>query len=1036
VAEPQTLLRSDAEEMLAVRALVPSEREIEAGLSVHEFVPEPEQAPVPPLRQRLGSALRGGARDMNLRTIARGSRAWPLLLLAAISMIDELDNNAFGVLVPDLRDVFNVGVTFLGILLAGTLFIGFGFAPLVGHLADRRKRVSFIRAGWLMRFGLGNLVASLGGSAFRFGAERMIGAGTGTALVTPMRAPLLVDMYRPSVQARVFAILGIGTQIGTFAGPVLGGILDGAVGPLQTMAILGGIGFALTLLTFFVREPKRGEMARTEMAELGVALPPADPPVPFGEAIRALKGVQTVRRMWIAIPFMAAAAFGVRFYLGLYFAAVFNAGPVERGWLLALSGSGGVVALLAYGPVVDRLFRDRPGRVMSLLAAFLLLEGLAAPVIAVMPSAVLAALVGIFPAFVSAIFLTALFSIGARVVPQRIQGIGQGSLLFFTAVGLGFVLPVIFYLSARFGFRAGIVYLMPISLLAAILVMQIGPHVEKDIAAAEANLLASQEARRSRESGRNKLLICRGVEVFFDGAQVLFGVDLDVEEGELVALLGTNGAGKSTLLRAVAGTQSASYGAIFFDGVDITHVPAHRNAGMGVVMMPGGHAVFPHLTTVENLRAAAWLSGRDDSSVEARTEAVLDLFPRLRERLNTQAGSMSGGEQQMLALGQALLMKPRLLMIDELSLGLAPQVVEQLLDVLRRLHAEGTTIIIVEQSLNVALSIAERAVYMEKGQIRYDGPARDLVGRNDVVRSVFLGRAAASTLGAGRSEVNRLHRDLERETALRVQDLRLRYGGVEVLRGVSMEVAAGEVVGIVGPNGAGKTSLFDAVAGFSRPESGAVELLGTDVTGLPPDARARLGLGRSYQNVRLFPALTVRENIAVALERHLQNRSVLLAAVWSPITRRVERRVARRVDNLVESLGLAPYADKFMSELSTGTRRIVDIACLLAAGPRVLLLDEPSSGLAQAETEQLAPVIARIVKETGAAVVVIEHDLGLVASVSDRLVAMRLGSVMAEGRPRDVLDDPTVIDALLGGASAAVLERSVELAAQPSGAWR
>src|SRR5581483_6273057 len=131
----------------------------------------------------------------------------------------------------------------------------------------------------------------------------------------------------------------------------------------------------------------------------------------------------------------------------------------------------------------------------------------------------------------------------------------------------------------------------------------------------------------------------------------------------------------------------------------------------GVVMMPGGHAVFPHLTTAENLRAAAWLSGRDEQQVRSRTEEVLNLFPRLRERLGTQAGSMSGGEQQMLALGQALLMKPRLLMIDELSLGLAPQVVEQLLDVLRRIHAEGTTIIVVEQSIHVALSIAERAVY-------------------------------------------------------------------------------------------------------------------------------------------------------------------------------------------------------------------------------------------------------------------------------------------------------------------------------------
>jgi branched-chain amino acid transport system ATP-binding protein len=138
--------------------------------------------------------------------------------------------------------------------------------------------------------------------------------------------------------------------------------------------------------------------------------------------------------------------------------------------------------------------------------------------------------------------------------------------------------------------------------------------------------------------------------------------------------------------------------------------------------------------------------------------------------------------------------------------------------------------------------------------------------------------------------------------------------------------------------------------------------------------------------------------------------------------------VARRVDNLVESLGLGPYADKFMDELSTGTRRIVDIACLVAAQPKLLLLDEPSSGLAQAETEMLGPVIGRIVKETGCGIVIIEHDLGLVASVSHRLIAMRLGAVIAEGTPADVLADEEVVTSLLGGASDAVLSRSIKLA--------
>src|SRR4029077_15728394 len=154
---------------------------------------------------------------------------------------------------------------------------------------------------------------------------------------------------------------------------------------------------------------------------------------------------------------------------------------------------------------------------------------------------------------------------------------------------------------------------------------------------------------------------------------------------------------------------------------------------------------------------------------------------------------------------------------------------------------------------------------------------------------------------------------------LAVRDVGLHYGGVRVLNGVSLDITHGEVVGLIGPNGAGKTSLFDVIAGFAKPDSGQITFLDHDITNMGPDARARLGLARSYQNVRLFPALTVRENVAVALERHLQSKSAVLAMVWSPTTRRSEQRATRRVDNLIDTLNLQACADKFVNELSTGT---------------------------------------------------------------------------------------------------------------------
>jgi branched-chain amino acid transport system ATP-binding protein len=243
-------------------------------------------------------------------------------------------------------------------------------------------------------------------------------------------------------------------------------------------------------------------------------------------------------------------------------------------------------------------------------------------------------------------------------------------------------------------------------------------------------------------------------------------------------------------------------------------------------------------------------------------------------------------------------------------------------------------------------------------------------------------------------------------------------------------VATGEIVGIIGPNGAGKTTLFDVISGFVVPDAGTVVLDGTDVTSLAPDARARYGLGRSFQNARLFPALTVRENIAVSFEKRARHNP-LLAALWTPGLRKSEQRLYSRVDDLIDLLALGDYADKFLGELSTGSRRAVDVACVMAAQPKLLLLDEPSSGLAQAETEELGPVLIRLAKETGAGLLVIEHDLPLITSVSDRLIAMELGTVIATGTPTEVTEDERVLASYLS-ASDAVLTRSGSGARTPT----
>ncbi|MGH9008224.1 MAG: ATP-binding cassette domain-containing protein, partial [Acidimicrobiia bacterium] len=526
----------------------------------------------------------------------------------------------------------------------------------------------------------------------------------------------------------------------------------------------------------------------------------------------------------------------------------------------------------------------------------------------------------------------------------------------------------------------------------------------------------------SRDSS---MLHVSALNASYGSLQVLFGVDLDIAEGEIVALLGTNGAGKSTVLRAVAGLMPSTGGTVALDGLDLSGVPTDRIAASGFALMPGGRGIFPTLTVEENLRLATWLLRSDPAAAQAARGEMLDLFPALRERIGIMAGNLSGGEQQMLSLAMAFVTKPKVLCIDELSLGLAPTVVAQLCDRVRAIHAAGTTIVLVEQSVNVALLLAERAVFLEKGEVRFRGPTAELLERPDLLRSVFI--------GAGRHESRPVASAPapSRGVHLECRGVVRRFGGLTALDGVDLDVAPGTAVGVIGHNGAGKTTLFDVISGFLAPDAGEVSLgpggrgvpprqrrrepHGTvDVTGEPPHRRAVAGLGRSFQEARLYPSLTVAETVAVALERHLPNHDTLAAALALPASTYMEVSIADRVTEVLALLGLTGYRNHRIADLSTGTRRIVELACVLAQDPAVLLLDEPSAGVAQRETEALAPLLRRVREATGCSLVIIEHDMGLISAVCDELVALEFGSVIARGTPAEVLAHPKVIASYLG----------------------
>jgi ABC-type branched-subunit amino acid transport system ATPase component len=231
----------------------------------------------------------------------------------------------------------------------------------------------------------------------------------------------------------------------------------------------------------------------------------------------------------------------------------------------------------------------------------------------------------------------------------------------------------------------------------------------------------------------NAALEVRNLDFAYGTQQVLFDVSLTVAEGEIAALLGTNGAGKSTILRAVAGLDPPIGGTIHLFGEDATYTEAEEIVRLGVALLAGGRMTFPSLTVEENLRVGAYsLKGN------AAIEDVYRRFPPLASRRQQRAGTLSGGEQQMLALGRVLLTKPRLLLIDELTLGLAPKVVEELIGIVREVNAQGTTVLLVEQSANLALALAQHSFFLERGEVRFDGPTAELLERDDLLRPVFL----------------------------------------------------------------------------------------------------------------------------------------------------------------------------------------------------------------------------------------------------------------------------------------------------------
>lgn len=666
-----------------------------------------------------------------LRGYLAGEPILPILVLFALNAVDEFDSQTFSLLGPEIADHFGVGVGVFGtITLLVALLVPIVSIP-VAYRADRRARMplaiggALVWAAFSVTSGLAPVLPLL--------ILARVGSGFGKIVNEPVHGSLISDFYSVEARAKAFGLHSLANTAGTFVALVLSGFVAQLLG-WRAPFILFAIPTVLAVL--FARRLTEPERGRWEVLETPTA-------PPLRDTLRRLWGIRSLRYQWIGGAFTGGSVFGVGVLLPFFLRDEFGVAPGLRGVLTGIGTALAAVAVVVGTAAIQRRVNQRPSEGLRLLCWAGVVAGVALGLMAVAPSLILVTLLIWIVMMVFAFVAPGLRAITAIVAPPEIRtsAFALGGLV---ALGGAFFAVGGFVIGEAAGVRWALAFTAPLFLRGVLYFFKAADYLDDDV-----ERLKPEHAARARQtsSGGPVLLEVAGVTVSYGPVQVLFGIDLEIRRGEIVALLGTNGAGKSTTLNAISGLIEPDTGNVWFEGEPITGAPPEQTVPLGIVQVPGGRGVFPGLSVEENLKMGSFLLRKDRARVNARMAEVLDLFPRLGERLQQAAGSLSGGERQMLTLAQSFLLQPKLLLIDELSLGLAPAVVQELLDAVRSMNAAGVSVVLVEQSVNIALTLADRAYFLEKGEVRFSGPTAELLDRPDLLRSVFL--EGAGSVGAG-----------------------------------------------------------------------------------------------------------------------------------------------------------------------------------------------------------------------------------------------------------------------------------------------
>jgi ABC-type branched-subunit amino acid transport system ATPase component/predicted MFS family arabinose efflux permease len=672
--------------------------------------------------------------------MAASGGIFTFLILLVLNSLDELEAATMTVLAPDIRDAFDVSdgvIVFIS--SASAAFFVLGAVPM-GYLADRCRRAPIVGVASLV-FSAAVFLSGLAVNALMLFWTRF-GAGIAKANTLPVHGSLLADAYPISLRGRIAASTSmVGRTVQAISPLVVGGlaILFGWRWPFLILGIPVAI---FAVLAFRIPEPTRGRWEKHSVLDEVIDDAKAAP-ISIEAAFARLMRINTLRTVVVGFAALGFSLFTVPVLASLYLEDEFGANAFERGVVTSIAGFAGLLILPYLGRHFDRAYRRDPGLPLRGIGWCIIPMAVVTPLQFLMPNIVMFTIVGVVQSVLAVAAFSMVTPLIQAIVPYRLRGLGLAliTLYIFLIGAIGGSLASA-WLTNEFSTRTAVFVLaIPANLIGGAMIHRSASYIRADLALSVAELREEQAEHRRRIDDPDNVPVIQlhGIDFSYGDVQILFDVSLEVARGETLALLGTNGAGKSTALGVITGLLTPERGVVRLNGRTVTFTAPEARARLGIQMLPGGSGVFRSMSVADNLLIGAHQYRRDPADVRRRIDRVYAMLPVLAERRHVTAGELSGGQQQMLALGRVLLHEPEVLLIDELSLGLAPSVVGSLLTIVEDLKSAGQTMIIVEQSLNVALAIADRAVFMEKGRVRFEGAASELAERDDLARAVFLG---------------------------------------------------------------------------------------------------------------------------------------------------------------------------------------------------------------------------------------------------------------------------------------------------------